>query len=162
MITPTDNLPFRVLLAEESLPYRRVIREALISFRQCEVDDCQSGERAFEMAVSRPYHLLILAVSLPDLGGLMLDRLIARSYPLVHRGIHTAPPVIFMMRSGDAGEIDAMKRDVRLRGCLSYPPKLDALLALTSGLLPEKRPDLPELSQSHPQLPKHLSFPNVP
>lgn len=162
MITPTDNLPFRVLLAEESLPYRRVIREALISFRQCEVDDCQSGERAFEMAVSRPYHLLILAVSLPDLGGLMLDRLIARSYPLVHRGIHTAPPVIFMMRSGDAGEIDAMKRDVRLRGCLNYPPKLDALLALTSGLLPEKRPDLPELSQSHPQLPKHLSFPNVP
>lgn len=149
-------------MAEESLPYRRVIREALISFRQCEVDDCQSGERAFEMAVSRPYHLLILAVSLPDLGGLMLDRLIARSYPLVHRGIHTAPPVIFMMRSGDAGEIDAMKRDVRLRGCLSYPPKLDALLALTSGLLPEKRPDLPELSQSHPQLPKHLSFPNVP
>jgi CheY-like chemotaxis protein len=126
------------------------------------VDDCQSGERAFEMAVSRPYHLLILAVSLPDLGGLMLDRLIARSYPLVHRGIHTAPPVIFMMRSGDAGEIDAMKRDVRLRGCLNYPPKLDALLALTSGLLPEKRPDLPELSQSHPQLPKHLSFPNVP
>jgi CheY-like chemotaxis protein len=112
------------------------------------VDDCQSGERAFEMAVSRPYHLLILAVSLPDLGGLMLDRLIARSYPLVHRGIHTAPPVIFMMRSGDAGEIDAMKRDVRLRGCLNYPPKLDALLALTSGLLPETRPDLPELSQS--------------
>lgn len=142
MITATDNSPFRVLLAEASLPYRRVIREALISFRQCEVDDCQSGERAFELAISRPYHLLILAVPLPDLGGLILDRLIARCYPLVHHGIHTAPPVIFMMRSENACEIDAMKRDVRLRGCLSYPPKLDALLALTSGLLPEKRPDL--------------------
>ena len=136
-----------------------------MSFRYCEVDDCQSGERAFELAISRPYHLLILAVPLPDLGGLMLDRLIARSYPLVHRGSHTAPPVIFIRRSEDAAEIDSMKRDVRLRGCLSYPLKLDALLALTSGLLPDKRPDLPSfpaLSKSQPKLPQQLSFPDVP
>ncbi len=136
-----------------------------MSFRLCEVDDCQSGERAFELAILRPYHLLILAVPLPDLGGLMLDRLISRSYPLVHRGSHTAPPVIFITRSGDDGEIEAMKRDVRLRGCLSYPPKLDALLALTSGLLPEKRPDspsLPSLFKNQPELPQQLSFPNVP
>jgi CheY-like chemotaxis protein len=136
-----------------------------MSFRLCEVDDCQSGERAFELAISRPYHLLILAVSLPDLGGLMLDRLISRSYPLVHRGSHTAPPVIFITKSGDEGEIETMKRDVRLRGCLSYPPKLDALLALTSRLLPEKRPDspsLPALFKNQPELPQQLSFPNVP
>ena len=151
-------------MAEESLPYRRVIQEALISFRHCEVDDCHSGERAFELALFRPYHLLILAVSLPDLDGLMLNRLIARSYPLVHKGSHTAPPVIFIVKSGAAGEIDAMKRDVRLRGCLSYPPKLDTLLALTSGLLPEKRPDQPPNPVhgiSQPESPQQLSFLNV-
>lgn len=144
------------------MPYRRVIREALTSFRHCEVDDCQTGERAFELAMSRRYHLLILALPLPDLSGLLLDRLIARSYALVHQGSHTAPPVIFITRTGDAGEIQAMKRDVRLRGTLSYPPKLDALLALTSGLLPEKRPGMPApiiVSQSYPQ---QLSLPNVP
>ena len=45
----------RVLLAEERLPYRRVIREALMAFRVCEVDDAPSGERAFEMALRREY-----------------------------------------------------------------------------------------------------------
>ena len=48
--TPTPPAAPRVLLAEESLPYRRVIREALQAFRVCEVDVAPSGERAFEMA----------------------------------------------------------------------------------------------------------------
>ena len=42
----------RVLLAEESLPYRSVIREALMAFRDCEVDGTSSAEHAFEMALS--------------------------------------------------------------------------------------------------------------
>ncbi len=116
-----------------------------MSFRHCEVDDCPTGERAFELALSRPYQLLILALPLPDLSGQMLDRLISRAYPLAHRGSHTAPPVIFIIRGTDAAEMETMKRDVRLRGCLTYPPKLDALLALTSGLLPEKLPSLPHV-----------------
>lgn len=138
MTAPSAQQPARVLLAEESLPYRRVIREALMSFRNCEVDDCPTGERAFELALSRPYQLLILALPLPDLRGEMLDRLISRAYPLAHRGSHTAPPVIFIMRATDAAAVEGMKRDVRLRGCLTYPLKLDALLGLTAGLLPEK------------------------
>lgn len=145
MSPANDSPPARVLLAEESLPYRRVIREALMSFRHCEVDDCPTGERAFELALSRPYQLLILALPLPDLSGQMLDRLISRAYPLAHRGSHTAPPVIFIIRTTDAADMEAMKRDVRLRGCLTYPPKLDALLALTAGLLPEKLPSLPHV-----------------
>ncbi len=145
MSPSNDSPPARVLLAEESLPYRRVIREALMSFRHCEVDDCPTGERAFELALSRPYQLLILALPLPDLSGQMLDRLLSRAYPLAHRGSHTAPPVIFIIRTTDATDMEAMKRDVRLRGCLTYPPKLDALLALTVGLLPEKLPSLPHV-----------------
>ena len=116
-----------------------------MSFRHCVVDDCPTGERAFELALSRPYQLLILALPLPDLSGQMLDRLISSAYPLAHRGSHTAPPVIFIIRATDAAEMETMKRDVRLRGCLTYPPKLDALLALTSGLLPEKLPSLPHV-----------------
>jgi hypothetical protein len=36
---PVASAVPRVLLAEESLPFRRVIREALMAFRICEVDD---------------------------------------------------------------------------------------------------------------------------
>lgn len=129
--------PFRVLLAEESLPLRRVIREALTSFRHCEVDDCPTAERAFELALSRPYQLFIFAVRLPDLSGITIDRLIAHAYPLTHPGTHTAPPVIFLARAEDGGALSAIQRNVRLRGTMTYPPKLDALLTLTSGILPE-------------------------
>ena len=47
----------RVLLVEESLPFRRVIREALTAFRHCEVDDTPSAEHAFEMALKKEYAL---------------------------------------------------------------------------------------------------------
>ena len=140
--------PARVLLAEESLPLRRVIREALTSFRHCEVDDCPTAERAFELALSRPYQLFIFSVPLPDLSGITIDRLIAHAYPLTHPGIHTAPPVIFLARAEDGGALTAIQRNVRLRGTISYPPKLDALLTLTSGLLPDN--------------PNQPSFPRVP
>jgi CheY-like chemotaxis protein len=95
---PVASAVPRVLLAEESLPFRRVIREALMAFRICEVDDAPNGERAFEMALKREYSLFLFSLPLPDMTGDMLDRLLSKAYPLVHAGVHTAPPVIFLMR----------------------------------------------------------------
>lgn len=135
--TPSAKARARVLLAEESLPYRRVIREALTSFRDCEVDDCPTAERAFELALAQPYQLLILAVALPDMSGVMLDRLIARAYPLAHPGSHTAPPVVFLTKAEHSGELTPDQRNARRRGTVPYPPRLDILLPLTAGLLPD-------------------------
>ncbi|MBL9180441.1 MAG: response regulator transcription factor [Verrucomicrobiaceae bacterium] len=134
----------RVLLAEESLPFRRVIREALTAFRICEVDDAPSGERAFEMALRREYALFIFSLPLPDMTGDMLDRLLGTAYPLVHPGAHTTPPVIFLIRPTDAMRFDELKRDVRVRGSMPLPPKLDVLLSLTASLLaPRSNPAFP-------------------
>jgi CheY-like chemotaxis protein len=140
--SPLTTAMARVLLAEESLPYRRVIREALSAFRLCEVDDTPSGEHAFEMALRRPYSLFIFAMPLPDLAGDLLDRLLCKAYPLAHPRTHAAPPVIYLTRPTDMPRFEQMKRDVRVRGSLSFPPRLDALLALTAPLLPA-RPGLP-------------------
>ena len=137
-VTPAP-LP-RVLLVEESLPYRRVIREALTSFRHCEIDDTPGGEHAFEMALRRPYSLFVFSISLPDLAGDLLDRLLVKAYPLAHPGTHTAPPVLFLIRAGEHARFEQLKRDVRVRGALDFPPRLDKLLAMTSTLLPEKKP----------------------
>lgn len=137
----------RVLLAEESLPVRRLIREALQSFRCCEVDETPSAERAFELGLARTYHLLIFSLGLPDFDGLLLDRLLNRAYPLAHPGNHTAPPVIFLIREGDAASHPRLGQEARVRGLLPCPPRLDTLLAMTSGLLPDSpaasRPPLP-------------------
>ncbi len=130
----------RVLIAEESLPLRRVIREALMAFRECEVDDTQGAEHAFEMALLREYALFIFALPLPVMSGDLLDRLIAKAYPLAHRGSHTAPPVIYLARQQDMPRYNELQRDARVRGCVEMPPKLDALLTLTERLLPVKTP----------------------
>jgi DNA-binding response OmpR family regulator len=127
----------RVLLAEESLSYRRVIREALTYFRLCEVDECSTAERAFELALARPYALMILAIPLPDMSGQLLDRFITRAYPLAHAGAHTAPPVLYISKPEEVAELEVLKRDVRVRGWFTYPPRLDTLLNLTTGLLPD-------------------------
>ena len=129
----------RVLLAEESLPYRRVIREALMAFRVCEVDDAPSGERAFEMALRREYSLFLFSLPLPDMSGDMLDRLVSKAYPLVHPGVHAAPPVIFLIQQADALRYQELQRDVRVRGSMPLPPKLDVLLSVTATLLPERQ-----------------------
>ncbi len=150
MLDPASSAVPRVLLAEESLPFRRVIREALTAFRVCEVDDAPSGERAFEMALNRPYALFLFSLPLPDLAGDLLDRLISKAYPRVHPGVHTAPPVIFLSRPIDALRMQELQRDVRVRGSMPLPPKLDVLLALTASLLPERQGmAFPPLSTPH-------------
>lgn len=128
----------RVLLVEESLPFRRVIREALTAFRDCDVDDTPSAEHAFEMALQREYALFIFSLPLPSINGDLLDRLLARAYPLAHRGSHTAPPVIYLMRPQDQQSFQNIQRDARVKGSLEMPPRLDMLIALTDKLLPAK------------------------
>jgi CheY-like chemotaxis protein len=134
----TPAAPARVLLVEESLPFRRVIREALSAFCDCEVDDTPSGERAFEMALRREYRLFIFSIPLPDLRGDLLDRLIVKAYPLAHRHTHTAPPILYLTRPTDHILYQELQRDARVRGSLDFPPKLDKLLTLTATLLPQR------------------------
>ena len=135
---PASNAIPRVLLAEESLPYRRVIREALMAFRVCEIDDAPSGERAFELALRREYSLFLFSLPLPDMRGDMLDRLLSTADPLVHPGVHAAPPVVYLIRPSDALHFHELQRDVRVRGSIPLPPKLDVLLSITAKLLPER------------------------
>ncbi len=128
----------RVLIVEENLPYRRVIREALLAFRECEVDDTPSAEHAFELALNKRYALFIFALSLPDMKGDMLDRLLARTVPLLHDEVHAAPPVIFILRPEEAGYAQELTRNARVRGHVSIPPRLDQLMAATAPLLPAR------------------------
>jgi hypothetical protein len=125
----------RVLIAEESLPYRRVLREALVSFCGCEVDDTPSAETAFEMAMRRSYSLFLFSLPLTPFPGDLLDRLLVTAYPLAHPGRAAAPPVIFLLRPDETHRAPELTRQARMRGHLVIPPKLDALFRLTAPIL---------------------------
>jgi len=129
----------RVLLAVESLPYRRLIREALTAFRHCEVDDTPSGEHAFEIGLQRRHSLYLFALTLPDMRGELLDRLLSKAGPLVHEGLHAAPPVIYLLNPEEATQWQDLARHARVRGHLFLPPRLDQLLQAIASLLPEAK-----------------------
>lgn len=132
------DLTPRVLVADASLPNRRLIRELLTAFRHCEIDDAASAEHAFERALQREYNLLIFAIDLPDLSGILLDRFLAKVYPKVHQGAVTAPPVVFLVRAEDAPAYRAAQSDARVRGSVSLPLNLDALMNTAGAVLPVK------------------------
>ncbi len=135
--TPCTS-PLRVLVADESLPNRRLIREFLPAFRQCEVDDAANGEHAFERALQREYALFIFAFTLPDMSGALLDRLLARVYPRCHASVSSAPPVIYLTHSHEAAAFHEIQRDARVRGAVPLPLSLDALITAASTVLPAK------------------------
>ncbi len=134
----TEPATVRVLVVDASLPNRRLIREALTAFLNCEVDDAAAAEHACERALQREYALFIFAISLPDMSGTLLDRLLARIYPRVHSDTHTAPPVIFLVRGEDATAFHEISRDARVRGAVPLPLNLDTLMNITSNLLPAR------------------------
>ena len=128
----------RVLVADASLPNRRLIREALTAFHHCEVDDAASAEHAFERALQREYGLFIFALSLPDFSGSLLDRLLSRVYTKVHTTAATAPSVVYLVRNDEMTLFHEIQRDARVRGCVPLPLNLDALMTAVRALLPAK------------------------
>jgi CheY-like chemotaxis protein len=127
-----------VLVADTSLSNRRLIREALGAFRHCETDDAATAEHAFERALQRTYSLFIFSMSLPDMPGTLLDRLLSRVYPRVHADTHTAPPVIYLVRADEMPAFHEIQRHARVRGATALPLNLDELLKQTMGVLPQK------------------------
>ncbi|MFZ4765348.1 MAG: hypothetical protein ACOYMN_10380 [Roseimicrobium sp.] len=131
-------MPPRVLVADASLPNRRLIRELLTAFRSCEIDDAANAEHAFERALQREYALFIFALTLPDMDGALLDRLLARVYPRLHPQTATAPPVIFLVRPDENATFREVERDARVRGGVPLPLSLDSLMNAAGSLLPPK------------------------
>jgi CheY-like chemotaxis protein len=126
------------LVADQSLPNRRLITEILTSFHKCEVDASSSAEHAFERILHQPYDLFIFAFTLPDMNGLLLDRLAARVHTLIHPAKATAPPVIFLVPVNESAAYKEAQRDARTRGSVPLPISLDVLMTLVAPLLPSK------------------------
>lgn len=134
--TPNSTSPpSRILVADQNLSNRRLIREILSSFYQCEVDDAANAEHAFERATQQTYKLFIFSFTLPDMSGVLLDRLISRVYSRLHKSQVTAPPVIFLVQSQESSAFHQVQRDARIRGSVPLPLNLDTLMNLAAPLL---------------------------
>ena len=66
-------MDFRILVVDDDVQIRRVLRATLTAARY-EVDTASCGEEALEMMKDRQYHLVLLDLSMPGVGGLELCR----------------------------------------------------------------------------------------
>ena len=72
----------RTLLVEDSIPFRTVIKNELLSkFPSIEVMEAGSGEEALEKLGSRPMDLVLMDIGLPGQSGLEVTKRIKADYP---------------------------------------------------------------------------------
>ncbi len=128
----------RVLVVHEDVGTLRLIRETFLDFTECEVDTSPNAEYAFELALQRPYALLVFNLTLPVLPGELLYELITKAYLHCHAGARSAPPVAYVMESHLPGKAAELQRDARVRGVLAKPLTIDRILACGKGILPGK------------------------
>ncbi len=127
-----------VLVAHEEVSTMRLIRDSLLSFTLCEVDTCFSGEVAFERCLQRRYKLIVLSLHLPAVSGELLYELLAKVHHYGHAGGRTLPPVIFVGDASDQIRVEELQRDVRVKGVLIKPLRIDRIIAKAKLVLAER------------------------
>lgn len=127
-----------VLVAHEEVSTMRLIRDSLLSFTLCEVDTCFSGEVAFERCLQRRYKLIVLSLHLPVLPGELLYEMLAKVHHYSQVPGRFLPPVIFVGEAGDQQRAEDLQRDVRVKGFLIKPLRIDRILARAKLVLTER------------------------
>ncbi len=127
-----------VLVAHEEVASMRLIRDSLLGFMHCEVDSCLTGEAAFERCLQRRYRVLFLSLHLPVLPGELVYELVAKVHHYGHTSGRTAPPVIFIGEAADRSRADRLTQDVRVKGVLLKPLRIDRILERAKQFLAEK------------------------
>jgi CheY-like chemotaxis protein len=137
IVTNPAGLP-PVLVAHEEVSTMRLVRDSLLGFTLCEVDTCFSGEVAFERCLQKRYKLIVLSLHLPVLPGELLYELLAKVQHYSPAPGRSLPPVIFVGESSDQHRVEELQRDVRVKGLLIKPLRIDRILAKAKLVLAER------------------------
>ena len=133
---PAPSARPRVLVAHEDVGTCRIIRETLGQFGDCEVDTSPTAQYAYEMALKRDYRLFLFGLNMPVINGELLYELLAKAYPYCHAGAQTAPAVVYIADPNDAGRVEALQREARVKGVLVKPLAIDSIIARVKGTIP--------------------------
>lgn len=129
-----------VLVVHPVASTSRLIRETLESFTNGRVFATGDPIRAFELALQRKYGLFLFAMQVGELSGPMLYELVSTAYA-AGRGPHLlAPAVVFVREKDDPRLPDSLDRDVRVKGVLSKPIRIERLLEAVAGALEVRDP----------------------
>jgi len=128
--------PKRILVVDDDVGLMRVMREALTSFLNCEVDSSPTPEYGFELALKKQYDLFIFDFSMPMIDGSMLFLLIGKVYSNAQPP-RAVPPVVLVSAKGDDRRAQELLREAGVHGLLPKPFAINRLLQKVRECVPE-------------------------
>ncbi|MGI8431113.1 MAG: response regulator [Chthoniobacterales bacterium] len=126
----------RVLVVDDDTAILRIIRDALQSFLQWEVDTSPNPEYGFELSLKKEYDLMIFDFSMPLIDGTLLFHLISMVYENSHPA-RTVPPLLLVSGQGADERAQDLLKEARVRGFLAKPFTINRLLEKVKGCFPE-------------------------
>jgi DNA-binding response OmpR family regulator len=130
-----SSSPKKILIVDDDVGLMRVMREALTSFLQCEVDTSPSPEYGFELALTKTYDLLIFDFSMPMIDGTMLFFLIGKAYNHA-KPPRIVPPLLLVTGRGDEKRAQELLKEAGVHGLVAKPFVINRLLEKVKEALP--------------------------
>lgn len=126
----------RILIVDDDVALMRVVREALTSFLDCEVDSSPKPEYGFELALKKSYDLLIFDFAMPMIDGAMLFFLIGKAYDHVSPP-RVVPPLLLMSGCAEEARAQELLHEPGVRGLISKPFSISRLLERVKAAVPD-------------------------
>ncbi len=131
----SDAPPKRILIVDDDVALMRVMREALTSFLQCEVDTSPRPEYGFELALKKTYDLMLFDFQMPMIDGAMLFFLIGKVY---NHSIppRIVPPLLLVTGKGDEKRAQELLQEAGVRGLIPKPFAINRLIEKVKESVP--------------------------
>ncbi|MGI8889187.1 MAG: response regulator [Chthoniobacterales bacterium] len=126
----------RVLIVDDDTAVLRIMREALQTLLQWEVDTSPKPEYGFELALKKRYDLMIFDFSMPMIDGSLLFSLISKVYEN-STPPRLVPPLLLVSGQGGDERAQELLREARVRGFLAKPFTINRLIEKVRDCVPD-------------------------
>ena len=134
-VVMSDAAPKKILIVDDDVALMRLMREALTSMLRCEVDTSPKPEYGFELALKKPYDLLMFDFQMPMIDGAMLFFLIGKVY---NNSVppRIVPPLLLVTGKGDEKRAQELLQEAGVRGLVPKPFAINRLIEKVKECLP--------------------------
>lgn len=126
----------RILIVDDDQAVLRIMREALQSLLEHEVDTSPMPEYGFELALKKSYDLMIFDFSMPLIDGSLLFLLISKVYENATPP-RTVPPLLLVSGQGGNERAQELLKEARVKGFLAKPFTINRLIDKVKACLHE-------------------------
>src|SRR6201994_4855134 len=115
-----EDLPKKILMVDDDVALLRIVRAAITTCLECEVDTSPNPAYGFELALKKSYDLFVFDFSMPMINGAMLFFLIGKAYDNGNPPRIT-PPLILVSGKGEELRAQELLKEPGVRGLVPKP-----------------------------------------